>query len=56
MKRSIFGFWVAVAVAMAGVAFAGGWTDTYSLAGGTVGMTNTQANSSWVAVSVMLEF
>jgi hypothetical protein len=40
----------------AGAAWAGGWSGTYSLAGGTVGLTNTQANSSWVPVSVMLRF
>ena len=47
---------VLLMVAMASAAWAGGWTATYSLAGGTVGLTNTQANSSWVPVSVMLKF
>ena len=39
-----------------GPVWAGGWTATYSLVDGTVGLTNTQANSSWVPVSVMLKF
>ena len=53
MKRLI----VVLAVAIAAhAAWAGGWTSTYSLTGGTVGVTNTQANSSWAPVSVMLTF
>ena len=50
---------VLIVLLMAGVAsgaMAGGWSGTYSLGGGTVGLTNTQANSSWVPVSVMLKF
>ena len=53
MKRLIL---VLVMVAAAGAAWAGGWTATYSLAGGAVGLTNTQVNSSWVPISVMLKF
>jgi hypothetical protein len=53
MKRAILFLLLA---ATAGTVFAGGWTTTYSLAGGTVGLTNNQANSSWVPVSVMLKF
>jgi len=53
MKRLIL---VLLMAALAGAVFAGGWTATYSLGGGTVGVTNTQANSSWVPVSVMLKF
>ena len=53
MKRLILALWM---IGLAGAAWAGGWTSTYSLAGGTVGVTNTQANSSWVPVSVMLNF
>ena len=53
MKRLILALVMGMA---AGAAWAGGWTTTYSLAGGTVGVTNTQANSSWVPVSVMLKF
>ena len=41
---------------MASAAMAGGGAGTYSLAGGTVGLTNTQANSSWAPVSVMFKF
>ena len=52
MKRLI----VALLLGIGGaVALAGGWSGTYSLAGGTVGVTNTQANSSWVPVSVMVK-
>ena len=53
MKRLIV---VLLMAATASAAWAGGWSGTYSLAGGTVGVTNTQANSSWVPVSVMLKF
>jgi hypothetical protein len=53
MKRLIVVLFLAV---VAGVAWAGGWSVTYSLAGGEVGVTNTQANSSWVPVSVLLAF
>ena len=53
MKRMILVLWMAMATS---AAWAGGWTATYSLAGGSVGLTNTQANSSWVPVSVMLKF
>ena len=53
MRRLILAMWL---MALAEAAWAGGWTVTYSLAGGTVGLTNTQANSSWVPVSVMLKF
>ena len=53
MKRMILVLWMAMA---ASAALAGGWTTTYSLGGGAVGLTNTQANSSWVPVSVMLKF
>ncbi|MCX6996326.1 MAG: hypothetical protein NTV49_04405, partial [Kiritimatiellaeota bacterium] len=41
---------------MASGAWAEGWSETYSLAGGMVGVTNSQANSSWVPVSVMWKF
>jgi hypothetical protein len=54
MKRLILVLLMAGLVG--GAALAGGWTVTYSLAGGTVGLTNTQANSSWVPVSVLLKF
>jgi hypothetical protein len=53
MKRAILALWMAMA---ASAAWAGGWTSTHSLTGGSVGLTNTQANSSWVPVSVMLKF
>ncbi|MDD5706468.1 MAG: hypothetical protein PHR35_11110 [Kiritimatiellae bacterium] len=54
MKR----VWVAiVAAALAGtVRAAEGFTDTFDLGDGTVAITNTQANSSWVAVAVMWQY
>ena len=51
MKKLIFG----LLVAAAGAVFAGGWSATYSLSGGTVALSNTQANSSWVPVAVLLK-
>jgi hypothetical protein len=35
---------------------AGGFSKTLSLAPGTVTVTNTQANSSWVPVSVLIRY
>ncbi len=46
-----------VAVALAGAVWAGGgWSTSYSLTGGTVAVTNTQANSSWVPVAVLIQY
>ena len=53
MKCLIFALLMA---AFVGPARAGGWTVTYSLVDGTVGLTNTQTNSSWVPVSVLMKF
>ena len=53
MKRWILSLLV---VGLVRTATAGGWSETYSLAGGTVSISNTQLNSSWVPVSVMIEF
>ena len=53
MERLLMGLFL---VAVAGATWAGGWSGTYSLAGGTVGLTNTQANTSWVPVAVLLAF
>ena len=53
MKRVLV---VLLLVATAGATWAGGWSGTYSLASGEVGLTNSQANSSWVPVSVLLTF
>lgn len=33
-----------------------GFTHTYGLGNGTVAVSNSQANSSWVAVAVMLQY
>ena len=53
MKRWI----MAVVMALvAGSAWAGGWSETYSLGSGGVSITNTQANSSWVPVALMWRF
>lgn len=42
---------------LAGVAIAGdGWAVTYPLAGGSVGVTNGQANTVWVPVAVLWAF
>jgi len=44
-------------VLAAGVAVAGdGWAVTYPLAGGLVGVTNGQANTTWVPVAVLWAF
>jgi hypothetical protein len=53
MKRLMLVLCVAV---VAGSVWAGGWSGTYSLAGGEVGVTNTQANSSWVPVAVLMAY
>jgi hypothetical protein len=53
MRRLILGLLV---VLTASAALAGGWCSTYSLASGSVDVTNTQANSSWVPVAVLLKF
>lgn len=46
---------LALAVALAvGAALAGGFSDTYSLGTGAVTVSNTQENSSWVPVSVLI--
>ena len=47
---------VLVMALMAGSVWAGGWTETYSLASGSVSVTNSQANSAWVPVAVMWKF
>jgi len=43
---------LAVRTAVAG----GGWATTHPLAGGTVALTNTQANSVWVPVAVLWRY
>ena len=53
MKRWIMALVMAF---MAGSAWAGGWSETYSLGSGGVNITNTQANSSWVPVALMWRF
>jgi hypothetical protein len=53
MRRLILSVLMALA---ANAALAGGWCSTYSLTSGSVDVTNTQANSSWVPVAVLLKF
>lgn len=53
MRRLIV---VLVMALMAGSVWAGGWTETYSLASGSVSVTNSQANSTWVPVALMWKF
>ena len=53
MKRWIM---AVVMVLVAGGAWAGGWSETYSLGSGAVSITNSQANSSWVPVALMWRF
>ncbi len=43
-------------LALAAAAYGGGFAHTFALAGGTVAITNTQANSNWVPISVMLRY
>ena len=46
-----------LAVGLAGVVWAGGgWSTSHPLAGGTVAVTNAQANSSWVPVAVLIQY
>lgn len=53
IAKFIAGFLVVLPVAaLAG----GGWSSTYPLAGGTVSLTNTQANSGWAPVAVLWAF
>ena len=53
MKRLIIAL---VLMLAAGSAWAGGWSDSYSLTSGVVCVTNTQGNSSWVPVALMWRF
>ena len=51
--------WIGVlllALALAGAALASGFARTYPLGDGTVAITNSQANSVWAPVSVMIRF
>lgn len=45
----------AVALA-AGMALAGGWATTRTLEGGSVALTNSQANTEWAPVAVLWAF
>ena len=59
MRRRVVGVVIAamVMVAAAGIAVAGdGWAVTHSLAGGSVALTNGQANAVWVPVAVLWVF
>ena len=45
-----------VAVALAGVVWAEGYSQTFGLGDGNVVVSNSQANSSWVTVSVAIRY
>jgi hypothetical protein len=47
---------IGLALATAGVVWAAPWAKTYSLAAGTVAVTNDQANSVWCPVAVLWSF
>ncbi len=47
---------VCVLVMLAAVAWGAPWAKTYSLAAGTVAVTNEQANSVWCPVAVLWSF
>ena len=48
---------IVMVILMAGfVAFAGGWSQTYSLSTGTVAITNAQLNSLWEPVAVLWSY
>ena len=47
---------VCVLVMLAAVVWAAPWAKTYSLAAGTVAVTNQQANSVWCPVAVLWSF
>ena len=60
-RRQVALGWLALAVGAAltlaaGAVQAGGFAHTFGLGGGTVAVTNSQANSSWVPLSVMLRY
>ena len=54
MKTVFLGLFSALALPFA--VFAGGSAASFRLDGGTVAITNTQANSSWVPVAVLVKF
>jgi hypothetical protein len=41
---------------ISGAAYARGWTTDHALVNGAVNVTNSQKNSSWVPVAVMMRF
>jgi len=47
---------VLACVALGCTALAGGWATTHSLEGGSVALTNSQANSAWAPVAVLWAF
>jgi len=55
MKRGMFVTGIVAAV-IAGAALAGGFVVTRSLEGGTVAVTNAQANSVWSPVAVLVAY
>ena len=55
MRRGILALSAAVLL-LAAAGLAGGFSHTYSLATGTVVLSNSQANSSWAPVAVMFGY
>ncbi len=49
-------FTLLVAAAVAPVLLAGGWSSTHAFSGGTAEITNSQANSAWVPVAVLVRY
>ncbi len=55
--RSILAAVVGIVLLAACAALAGGgWATTHPLAGGTVALTNSQANTAWAPVAVLWKF
>ena len=54
MKRLILN--VLVGMVFASGAMAGGWANSFPLAGGAVALTNSQANTVWEPVAVLWKF
>ena len=56
MKRLILAMAMVAAMGAAVAASAAPWASTESLAGGSVALTNSQANSVWAPVAVLWKF
>jgi hypothetical protein len=54
MKRNIFT--ILVLLKVAGAAYAASWAQTYPLNGSMIMLTNQQANTAWIPVTVLWKF